>query len=273
MLGFLVRHRRMLLGGAVLLVTVGLLVSTGPTGSGVGRSVGLLGAPLQVVVRGAVDGVGGVVDRYLLLVGAREEAERLRREVADLRRELASVEEVFQENRRLRELLEFRSGSALPLVAARVVGRSATPWRHTVVIDKGRAQGVALDAPVLTPAGVVGRVYQVSDAASRVILITDPNSAVDALVQRTRAQVVVEGNLGDRCRVLYLPRGERVEVGDRIVTSGMGGVFPKGLFLGKVARVERRPGEVFQRVELEPGADLRRLEEVLVAVRPEERAP
>ncbi len=273
MLGFLIRRARVLVAGGVVLATLGLLVSSGDEAGRVGRSIGLVGAPAQALVRGLVSAVGSVVDRYVWLVGAREEAERLRRELVDLRRELASVEEVFQENERLRDLLAFRAGSSLRLVAARVVGRSATPWLRTAVIDKGTGDGVSLDAPVLTPAGVVGRVYQVSASASRVLLITDPNSAVDALVQRTRAQVVVEGNLGPVCRVLYLSRGEEVAVGDRVVTSGLGGVFPKGLYLGQVSRVEARPGEVFQRVELRPGAELTRLEEVLVALPAEGARP
>ncbi len=269
MTSFWVRHRKLLLGAGGVIATVGLLLSGG-SGGGVwgGRGVGLVVAPVQSAVRGLVGGVAGLVDRYLWLVDAKTEAARLRKENADLRRELARVEEVFQENQRLRSLLEFRDALAQPAVAARVVGRNATPWLRTAVLDKGAADGIRVDAPVVTPEGLVGRVYEVSDRASRVLLLTDPNSAVDALIQRTRAQVVVEGGLGRRCRVLYLPRGEEVEVGDPVVTSGLDGVFPKGILLGRIAAVEQRPGEVFQRAELEPGADFGRLEEVLVLPRP-----
>ncbi len=248
----------------MLAVTLGLLAAAGG-GAGVwGGRVGLVATPFQSAVRGLVGGVAAMVDRYLWLVDAKTEAARLRREAAELRQELARVEEVFQENERLRRILEFRDALEGSAVAARVVGRSATPWLRTAVLDKGQEQGVRMDAPVLTPDGVVGRVFQVGRSASRVLLLTDPNSAVDALIQRTRAQVVVEGGLGATCRVLYLPRGEEVNPGDRVVTSGLDGVFPKGLLLGEVVRVREEPGEVFQRVELRPGADLGRLEEVLV---------
>ncbi len=273
MFSFLLRHRAAIAGIGFAGLALGFLVSHRGVEGGVPGPLGLVGAPVQAVARGMADGIGSVVDRYVFLLEAGEEAARLRREVADLRRELLAVEEVVQENERLRKLAGFRETTDLPLVPARVVGRSASAWFRTVVLDKGSDDGVGPDAPVLTPGGVVGRVYEVSPDASRVLLLTDPNFAVDAIVQRTRAQVVIEGRLDDRCRILYLARGEDVRPGDRVVTSGMGGVFPKGLFVGEVARAEAVPGEVFQRAELAPGADLSRLEEVFVVPAPGEENP
>lgn len=251
------------MGAILTLLALGLLSA----GSGsVGRSVGLLTAPAQSAVRGVTSGVTGVVSRYLFLVGAQQEAARLRREVAELKQELLAVEEVQRENQRLHTLLEFQKASPLELMPVRVVGRSASSWFRTIVLDKGTRDRITLDSPVLTPAGVVGRIYQVTEAASRVLLITDPNSAIDALVQRTRSQVLVEGQLKPTCRALYIGRGEEVSAGDRVVTSGLGGVFPKGLLLGSLADVEAPPGAVFQRAELIPSADFSRLEEVFVGV-------
>ncbi|MBE0616564.1 MAG: rod shape-determining protein MreC, partial [Proteobacteria bacterium] len=131
-------------------------------------------------------------------------------------------------------------------------------------LDKGTADGVAPDSPVVTPGGVVGRVFEVSASASRVLLLTDANSAVDAIVQRTRAQVLVEGRLWPSCRVLHLARGDEAAPGDRVVTSGLGGVFPKGLLLGEITEVQIQPGQVFHTAELLPSADLSRMEEVFV---------
>jgi rod shape-determining protein MreC len=135
------------------------------------------------------------------------------------------------------------------------------------VLDKGRIDGVSPDCPVITPAGVIGRVYEVSSSACRVLLVTDANSAIDAIVQRTRAKVLVEGRLGPTCRVLYLARGDDASAGDRVITSGLGGVFPKGLLLGEITRAEPISGEVFQGAELRPSADFSRLEEVFVGLR------
>ncbi len=264
MFGFLLRYRGVIVGGGLVLLALAVL-SSGREESGVlGRSVGLLGAPVQAVVRGIAEGLGTVVDRYVFLVHAARDAERLRQEVADLKRELLAVEEVAQENQRLKVLLEFKEGTDLRQIPARVVARSATAWFQTLVVDKGTDDGVALDSPVVTPAGVVGRVFEVRAGASRVLLLTDANSAVDAIVQRTRAQVLVEGRLGPTCRVLHLARGDEAEAGDRVVTSGLGGVFPKGLLLGEISEVQIQPGQVFHTAELVPSADLSRLEEVFV---------
>ena len=267
MLGFLTRYRGLLVGAGLSLLALGILSSGRREGGLLGRSVGIVGAPVQAVVRGVANGLGYAVDTYVLLVGAKQEADRLRGEVAELRRELMAVQEVGLENQRLRTLLEFKESTDLRLLPARVIGRSATAWFRSIVIDKGFADGVSPDSPVVTAAGVVGRVYETDRSASRVLLLTDPNSAVDAIVQRTRAQVVVEGQLGPTCRVLYLARGDEAAPGDRVVTSGLGGVFPKGSLIGEIAQVDVRPGQVFHTAELAMSADFSRLEEVFVVSR------
>lgn len=273
MLGFLARHRGLLLGAGLSLIAV-LLLASGRGGDGLlGRSVGAVGAPFQALARGATDRFGYSIDTYLLLVGAKQEADRLRQEVAELRRELMAVEEVNLENQRLRALLGFKESTDLRMLPARVVGRSGTAWFRSIVIDSGSADGVSADCPVVTPAGVIGRVYRADRNASRVLLLTDPNSAVDAIVQRTRAQVVVEGQLDADCRVLYLARGDEAEAGDQVVTSGLDGVFPHGLLIGEISQVDVRPGQVFHTAELTLSADLSRLEEVFVVFRPPAAAP
>jgi len=267
MFGFLVRFRGLIVGAGLTLLALGVLSSGRQDGGLVGRSVGVLGAPVQAVVRTVADGLGSAVDHYVFLVGESEEADALRQEVAGLKRDLLAVQEVALENQRLKNLLEFKESTDLKLVPARVVGRSATAWYQSFVLDKGSSAGVRVDCPVVTPAGVVGRVFEAGPSASRVLLLTDANSAVDALVQSTRAQVLVEGRLDPICRVLYLARGDEAAPGDRVVTSGLGGVFPKGLLLGEISRIQVRPGEVFHTAELIPSADFSRLEEVFVVLR------
>jgi rod shape-determining protein MreC len=264
MFGFLVRFRGVIVGAGLTLLALGVLSSGRQDEGVVGRSVGVLGAPVQAVVRTVADALGGAIDHYVYLVGESERADGLRREVADLKRDLLAVDEVARENQRLKTLLEFKESTDLKLVPARVVGRSATAWFQSLVLDKGTLAGVVVDCPVVTPAGVVGRVFEAGPTASRVLLLTDANSAVDAIVQSTRAQVLVEGRLEPTCRVLYLARGDEAAPGDRVVTSGLGGVYPKGLLLGEISRVQARPGEVFHSAELAPSADFARLEEVFV---------
>jgi rod shape-determining protein MreC len=112
--------------------------------------------------------------------------------------------------------------------------------------------------------GVVGRVIEVFPNAAKVLLITDPNSGVDVIVQRTRAQGIMEGRIEESCILKYVKKSDDVQVGDRIITSGLGGIFPKGLLAGKVTKVERKRPGIFQAVEVDPTADLSRLEEVLI---------
>jgi len=264
LLGFLARNRNRIAGTSLVLVAAGVLLSAREGG----RPLALVGAPAQTVTRGVVEGLGSALNHYVLLAGARQEADGLRQEVADLKRELLAVAEIAQENRRLKTLLDFKDATDLPMLPARVVGRSALAWFRTAVLDRGEADGVRIDCPVVTAAGVVGRVFQVSATSSRVLMLTDTSSAVDALVQRSRAPVVVEGRLGNRCRILYLARADDARPGDRVVTSGLGDVFPKGLLIGQIARVEPTHGGTFQMAELQPSADFTHLEEVFVVLQP-----
>jgi rod shape-determining protein MreC len=145
-----------------------------------------------------------------------------------------------------------------------VVGKDATNWFKTILIDRGSRAGLRRNLPVVSPAGLVGRVVEVTPSTARVQLITDPVSASGALMQRTRVTGIAIGNLDSGLRVRYLPLLADVVVGDNVVTSGMGGVFPKGIPVGRVTAVERKSGALFQEAVLEPAVDLGRLEEVLV---------
>lgn len=268
MFSFIWRHRWAVTGLGLASGVFALAVS-GRDAPALSRpSAGLVGAPAQTLVSGVAGLFGSIVDNYVLLVGARHEADRLRKEAADLRRELLAVGEVIQENQRLRALLRFKESTEIPLVPARVVGRSASTWFRTLVLDKGSDDGVSRDCPVVTPEGIVGKIHQVGPSWSRVLLVTDTSSAVDGFIQRTRAPVVVEGRLGESCRILYLARADHAAVNDRVVTSGLGGIFPKGLLVGYISRVEPAKAGVFQTAELRPSVDLARVEEVFVGLPP-----
>jgi rod shape-determining protein MreC len=151
------------------------------------------------------------------------------------------------------------------------VGKDATNWFKTILLDRGSLDGVRRNQPVLAPDGLIGKVVEVTPATARVQLLTDPMNAVGGLIQRTRVTGIVSGNLGAGARVRYLPLMADVVVGDEVVTSGMGGVFPKGILIGRIAAVERRSGALFQDAALQPAVDLSRLEEVLILTAPEPR--
>ena len=271
--GFLSRRRHLIIGILMFLFALGLLTSGGEGSGPVGRALGVVGAPVQMLMSGIANGMGGVVDHYIFLVGAREESRKLATENEALQLELGKIEEYRYENERLRTLLNLKAETEVPQIAAQVVGRSASAWYRTLVLDKGAVDGVRRDLPVIGPGGVVGRVYEVGGSACRVLLLTDASSAVDALVQRSRVQVVVEGNMTPRPRLLYLSRGTDAQAGDKVVTSGLDGIYPKGLILGEIGDILDEPSEIFLTAQLAPGADFSRIEEVFILLPGEQHEP
>src|SRR3989442_4162467 len=268
MLAFLRRNRILLSTGLFLVLAVGLVLRTSGgryRNDPLSRVFLEAVAPLQrasALVRGALlRGWRDVAD----LLRAREELGTLRERTRALEQETARLAEAELENERLKHLLDFRETLTGDLVAARVVGRDATGLSRTLTIDRGEADGVKKGAAVLVPEGIVCQVFLVSGHAARVLLITDHNSGVDALVQRTRARGIVEGTIDGGCGLKFLKRTEDVQLGDLVVTSGLDGIFPKALPVGRVTSVDKRGQGLFQYAELAPNADFERLEEVLIA--------
>src|SRR5437773_6313431 len=233
-------------------------------------------APLQRASTAVTRTVSGTWHGLGDLMHSREENETLRDRVRDLEQQVARLNEAELENARLRHLLDFRETLQGDLLTARVIGRDATGLARTLVIDRGESAGVARGAAALAPAGIVGQVFLVSRHAARVLLVTDHNSGVDALVQRTRARGIVQGTVDAGCVLNYVKRTEDVQVGDTLVTSGLDGIFPKGLPIGRVTTIDKRGQGLFQSAEVTPDLDPERLEEVLVTrgpVTPVEPAP
>lgn len=221
-------------------------------------------SPFIKVTAALVQGTRNIWRDYVDLRHLREENKHLQGEVAVLQRRIDQLEEQSLETQRLQRLLAMRESPQAGFLTARVVGKDATNWFKTILLDRGSQEGVRRNQPVLAPDGLVGRVVEVTPTSAKVQLLTDPVSAVGGLVQRTRVTGIVSGNLGAGARVRYLPLLADVVVGDEVVTSGMGGVFPKGIPVGRITAVERRSGALFQEASLQPLADLGRLEEVMI---------
>ncbi len=220
--------------------------------------------PLQGALSLGLDGMTHAWGSYVALVSVNQENERLNRRILELEQQVVRMAEVEQTDKRLADLLQFRSTVEGDLLGARIIGRDPQPWFSTLIINKGEADGVRKNMAVLSPYGVVGQTISTSSHAARVMLITDHNSGVDALVQRTRARGIVEGALDGRCMMKYLKRGEDVEVEDRIVTSGLDGIFPKGILVGTVTHVTRGNRGLLQLAEVKPSVPVDQIEEVLV---------
>lgn len=220
--------------------------------------------PLQAGMTRVVDGVAALWEMYTEIGRLRVEKRQLRGQVDALSQEVAALREQAAAAARLERLLAFRRQTPFRTTVARVISRDPSRWFSTVLIDRGSRDGLRQNAPVVTPDGVVGRVIEVTPTAARVLLIADSRSALGVLVQRSRDAGVVEGRSGLMLHMKYLSRTAQVEAGDVVMTSGQGGVFPRGLVVGRIVRVFREPGALLQEAEVEPAAPLERLEEVLV---------
>jgi rod shape-determining protein MreC len=231
-------------------------------------------SPVQKAVWGVIGGISSVWRGYFYLVGLEKENQALKKELQELKLQVNRYREADLANKRLRALLNFKKSIATPLLPAQLVAFDPSGWFQTILIDKGRNDGVLQDMAVVSAEGLVGRVIGVSKHHAKVLLILDGNSAVDAYIQRSRARGVLVGLGRELCLLKYVHRNEDVQVGDQVISSGMGGVFPKGLLVGTVKEVVRGSSGLFQRVEVEPGVNFGRLEEVLVVIQypPEEPA-
>jgi rod shape-determining protein MreC len=214
-----------------------------------------------------VRAVTGVWRGYFDLRGVRTQNEQLARELAETRIHLQQERALAQQSRVLRQLLELRERAGVQTTAAEVVAAAATPDFRTVTIGKGWSDGLKSDMAVLAPAGVVGRVIVPSASAAKVQLLIDRNAAAGALVERSRAQGLVLGQGDDRLRLEYLSGSADVKVGDKVVTSGIDGIYPKGFVIGRVEKIERTGGS-FAAVLVRPAVDFSSLEDVLVVLTP-----
>jgi rod shape-determining protein MreC len=223
--------------------------------------------PLQQVATITTRRFRGVWDNYVYLVNVQQENQRLREEIKWLRQENHRYLEAYLQYQRLQRLLNFREQTPLDVIAAEVIGRNANSWTEIIYINRGTRDKVATGLPVVTHDGLVGQVIHAAPALSQVMLLTDFRSGVDALVQRTRASGVVAGRGRNVAELKFFPVGTDLQPGDRLVSSGMGGVFPKGLIIGEVKDIHRN-GRPTQQVEIQPSVDFSHLEEVLVLVKP-----
>ncbi len=272
MLALVKRHREPLL---VLVLLAYPLISL----LGSGRRVrepnlldrGLLGvsAPLQRGLVACIDAVTGGWERYVSLRRVERENIAMRQEIQGLRETVSGMQEARNENQRLRRLLNYPETEGGASIVARVVGVNPDPNHLTVRIDRGEADGVLRNMPVVTADGVVGQVLRATNGSADVLLLADPNSRLGVRVQRTRARGGAAGTGDERLlRLDYLTRGEDLEEGDPVVTSGTDGVYPPGLMVGHASQVQRQGAGMFLGAMLLPSVDFSRLEEVLVLPTP-----
>lgn len=249
---------------AILCLVVISISVRHPERTGVFRQIVLeCAAPIEGLLGRPIHAAEKAWRRYLFLFGLEAEVGRLSRQNAILTRQLVQYQEGYLESLRLRKLLDLKEHDGYRGTVARVTGHVRSATARTLVIDRGSAHGIKPGQAVIVAEGVVGRVMEASWHAARVLLILDESSNVDAVLQPSRVQGILQGRGGRGCQLKYVGKMAPVRAGDAVVTSGMADVFPKGLLLGVVRGVERTTA-MFQKIDVAPAADFSRLEEVLV---------
>jgi rod shape-determining protein MreC len=228
-------------------------------------------APFQKASSKSIRFLRDIWHHYFFLVHAAKENDNLKKALDKEFEQNIRYEEIKLANSRLRSLLNFEKTMTDHVLSAEVIGKDPSPWFKTVLIDKGKEDGVARGMAVVVHKGIAGQVTEVSSNYSKVLLIIDPNSAVDALVQRDRARGIIKGDAAGQCLFKYVLRKHDIAIGDIVVSSGLDGVFPKGLAVGQVSDVFKPKAGIFQEVTVTPYVDFEKLEEVLVVLNPKKK--
>lgn len=265
--------RMILVALVIVLVAVNIILLT-ITGkhtqapSGLGRGALVIVSPFQKQFTAFFDSVKDTWNQYFFLVSKAKENQRLKKALGQSLEQLNRYRETEIANDRLRHLIGFEKEIPRPMIAAQVVGKDPSAWSKTIIVDKGTRDSVRQGTPVVIPEGIVGVVVEASARYAKVLLLTDPNSAVDALVQQTRARGIVKGGGADYCVFDYVLRKHEISVGDMVVSSGLDGVFPKGFRVGRISEIVRQNAGIFQKVSVTPYVDFEILEEVFIISEP-----
>lgn len=236
-----------------------------------GRIAISLIAPFQKASTSSIRFVRDIWRHYFYVVNAAKENDNYQKALNKTFENNIQLKELKLSNSRLRSLLNFKKTITDRVLSAEVVGKDPSPWFKTVLIDKGKNDGVETGMAVVVPKGIAGQITDVSSNYSKVLLIIDHNSAVDALVQNDRARGIIKGDAAGQCFFKYVLRKHDIKTGDIVISSGLDGVFPKGLAVGYVSDVIKPKAGIFQEVTVTPYVDFEKLEEVLIVLNPNQK--
>ncbi|UCD57437.1 MAG: rod shape-determining protein MreC [Candidatus Hydrogenedentota bacterium] len=222
--------------------------------------------PIQKTSQGVYDGGRNVLSAIPDFFRTRAQNVILRRRVGELEQEIVALREQVLQEQRLHRLLDATDRIETPKIIARVIGTNPTAWFSTVMVDKGSSHGVRRYMPALSSSGLAGHVIEVFPYSSKVLLLTDSNSKVSIVVQKSRAQGVVQGDDEGRCVLKYLEPTADIKKGDIVVTSGNSRIYTKGLLVGYVDELKNEPGKLFQWARVVPATDFKNLEEIAILI-------
>lgn len=233
--------------------------------AGASDALAIFTTPVQTVVSRVNRTAFGLWSTYQDWKNVRAENRRLRDEAQRLRVESLRVSEVDEENRRLRRLLQLKEALPLETISGEIIGREWGGWVRSLTVNRGRTSRVVRLTAVIGPDGLIGRIVDVRGGSSVVQVLTDPASTVGAHVVRTRTPGIIEGEARGTIRFKYMARdGAGMQVGDMVVTAGLGGLFPRGIPIGRVRAIDDRGSALFHYAQIAPAVDFARIDEVLL---------
>jgi rod shape-determining protein MreC len=225
-----------------------------------------IAAPVQKAITRPVVFVRETWQRYVALVDVEAENRELRAEIARLQQEGLQFREALVVSGQLRRIAQMRREFEVPLLPSQVVGQDASAWSHALLLDRGRTAEVRAGMPVMVDEGLVGLVSATTPHAARAMLILDRRSAVDTMIERSRARGLVRGLGTGELEFVFMVRGDDVQAGDDVITSGVGGVYPKGIRVGTITSVNADREELLHTAKVKPAVDFGRLEQVFVVL-------
>jgi rod shape-determining protein MreC len=199
-----------------------------------------------------------------MIAGKEEENRKLLKKIHQLEQEKNDLIEVQLENERLKQILKLKTETRNYVTTSSVFARDPTNWFQTIWINKGATSGIEKNMVAVTPLGPVGRVRRLLKNSANVTLITDVNSSVSVRLQPSRIEGILQGSGEDICTLQYISKDVDVKIGETVITSGLDGIYPKGLMIGHVSRVRKEDAEIFQIIEVKPLQNLNSVEEVVI---------
>ena len=227
--------------------------------------------PIQKGIDWTFSSTNRLFDNYISLVGTKKNNTKLKKDLALMQHRLAQLEEARIENVRLHRLLNFKKqhDTLTKGIAAHIIGRQTDSLSQIFIIDCGSNHNLKINNPVFTPGGVIGRIIACGTQSAKVLLLVDQNSACDVIIQRNRIRGTLQGTGSDLCKLAHLQRTADVKVGDRLITSGLDNIYPKGITVGTIVAAKHDPNGLSQQIKVKLTFDLNTIEEVYIIPSPD----
>jgi rod shape-determining protein MreC len=266
------RRKSIYLWIIVLIILFGLINTPAFKKLKISRSIKVIAAnvffPFKYAGTGIYTRTTQGITGFFHVKGVQQENDSLKKEMAELKARVMLLSQLESENKSLRSMLSFRTRYFVSrLIPAEIIGRSSSNWFEVIEINRGLSDHVLPEMAVVNEDGLVGRVYEVSQFSSKVILISDPTSAVSIIDAETGDMALLSGNSIGPLNIKYMPAIANIKIGDSIYTSGMSDIFPKGILVGRVRSVNKKDYDIFQKVEVTSAVNLSRLDKLFVVTR------